>query len=75
MTMDDKEKTSDSGGEKPSEIPPGVAENPDVEDPRLYSPMQEADRPSPEERVEQAEEKEQSNAKTDADKSSGEQSG
>jgi hypothetical protein len=56
MTMDDKEKTSDSGGEKPSEISPEVAENPDVEDPRLYSPMQEADRPAPEERIDQVEE-------------------
>lgn len=73
--MDDKEKTSGNGNDKPAEIPPEVAANPDVEDPRLYSPMQEADRPSPEERVEQAEEKEQAIAKTDADKSSGEQSG
>ena len=54
--MDDKEKASDSGGDKPSEIPPEVAENPDVEDPRLFSPMQEADRPAPEKRIEQVEE-------------------
>ena len=56
--MDDKEKASDSGGEKPSEIPPEVAANPDVEDPRLFSPMQEPDRPAPEKRVEQTDEKE-----------------
>ena len=53
--MDEKEKTPDNGEEKPSEIPPEVAENPDVEDPRLFSPMQEPDRPEPEKRVEQAE--------------------
>jgi len=51
--MDDKGKTSDNGNEKPSVIPPEVSANPDVEDPRLYSPMQEADRPSPEQRTEQ----------------------
>lgn len=58
--MDDNEKTSGKGDEKPVEIPPEVAENPDVEDPRLYSPMQEADRPAPEQRVEQTEVKEES---------------
>lgn len=51
--MDDKEKNPEGGGEKPPEIPPEIAANPDVEDPRLYSPMQEADRPAPEERIEQ----------------------
>lgn len=63
--MDDNEKTSDDGNDKPVEIPPEVAENPDVEDPRLYSPMQEADRPSPEERVEQVKE---STGETDEEK-------
>jgi len=57
--MDDDEKTSGKGDEKPVQIPSEIAENPDVEDPRLYSPMQEADRPAPEERVEQTEVKEE----------------
>jgi hypothetical protein len=56
MDMDDNEKTSKKAEKTPSEISPEIAENPDVEDPRLYSPMQEADRPAPEERIEQVEE-------------------
>ena len=55
--MDEREKTSKSSEETPAEIPPEIAENPDVEDPRLFSPIQEADRPAPEERLEQVEEK------------------
>lgn len=73
--MDDNEKASGNGNAKPADIPPEVAANPDVEDPRLYSPMQEADRPSPEERIEQAEEKEQANVQTDADGSPDDKSG
>jgi hypothetical protein len=32
-----------------------IDENPDLEDPRLYSPLQEPDRPSPSERVHEEE--------------------
>jgi len=46
-------RISSEGGE---EIPPEVAENPDAEDPRLYSPLQEADRPAPELRIQPEEE-------------------
>jgi len=56
-SMDEQEKTSKSSEETPPEIPPEIAQNPDVEDPRLFSPIQEADRPAPEQRLEQVEEK------------------
>lgn len=55
--MDEQEKSSKNGEETPSEIPPEIAENPDVEDPRLFSPIQEGDRPAPEKRLEQVEKK------------------
>jgi hypothetical protein len=34
-----------------------IEENPDLEDPRLYSPLQEPDRPAPEERIQNEEDK------------------
>ena len=55
--MDEQEKTSKNGEETPPAIPPKIAENPDVEDPRLFSPIQEGDRPAPEKRLEQSEKK------------------
>jgi hypothetical protein len=48
------------GGE---EIPPEIAENPDAEDPRLYSPLQEADRPDPEQRVQPEDESQEETTK------------
>ncbi len=55
--MDEQEKHFENGEETPPEIPPEIAENPDVEDPRLFSPIQEGDRPAPEKRLEQVEKK------------------
>ena len=43
-----------ASAETDEEQPPEVEENPDVEDPRLFSPLQEADRPSTEQRIQHA---------------------
>ncbi len=55
-TLKDKETTEpsaeDNAGKKQSpESEEAVEKNPDVEDPRLFSPLQEPDRPGTEERA------------------------
>jgi len=41
-----------------------IEENPDLEDPRLYSPLQEPDRPAPQERSQDEEDKSTTDANT-----------
>jgi len=53
---DDNEDNTYSGDEgvvdrKVVEAEEGIDKNPDVEDPRLFSPLQEPDRPAPDERT------------------------